>query len=56
MLVVVLDYTDGSVHFHKIPDIKSLENIYGEDSPIEDYLTNTLDYSADNIHWMEVKC
>lgn len=56
MLVVVLDYTDGSVHFHKIPDIKSLEKMYGEDNPIECYLVRTFTYSKNNIHWMEVKC
>ena len=50
MLIVVLDYTDGSVHFHKIPDIKELEKMHGKDNPIEDYLTDTLDYSENNIH------
>ena len=46
MLVVVLDYTDGSVHFHKIPE--NLEDV-------EDYLTDELEYDS-NIHWMEVRC
>ena len=46
MLVAVLNYIDGSVHFHKIPD---------DIKDVEDYLTDTLEYSS-NIHWMEVLC
>lgn len=48
MLVVVLDYTDGSVHFHKIPKKHK--------DKVEDYLTDVLDYLENMIHWMEVKC
>lgn len=53
MLVVVLDYADGSVHFHKLPSLKNLEKRY--DDPVEEYLQDELGYSSD-IHWMEVKC
>ena len=47
MLIVVLDYRDGSVHFHKVPD--DIEDM-------EDYLFDILDYDDSCIHWMEVKC
>ena len=53
MLVVVLDYTDGSVHFHRIPE--DFDTLYGLDD-IEDYLSDQLDYSIGDINWMEVKC
>lgn len=46
MLVVVLDYEDGSVHFHKIP----------RNYDAEDYLIDTFSYSQNTIHWMEVLC
>ena len=51
MLVVVLDYGDGSVHFHKIP-----RNSDEDFEDAEDYLINTFSYSQNTIHWMEVLC
>ncbi|MEA3454659.1 MAG: hypothetical protein U9R12_06970 [Candidatus Caldatribacteriota bacterium] len=44
MVVVVLEYVDGSVHFHKIPKVEDVET----------YLMETYEYC--NIHWMEVLC
>ena len=53
MLVVVLDYTNGSVHFHKIPD--DFDTAHDCDD-VEDYLIDQLNYSAGNINWMEIQC
>lgn len=53
MQIVVLDYRDGSVHFHIIPD--DFDSASGIDD-IEDYLSDTLEYDTSMVNWMEVLC
>jgi hypothetical protein len=50
MLIVVLDYGKGSIHFHRIPE--ELED--AED--VEEYIDDNLGYDISMINWMEIRC